>query len=224
MPRVEAIFATYYLKVQPGPPLDNPGVLTCGWHTGACPNDAYVAIDWDDYGGNQAYWRSYLYMQYAQHGTVVAWGYSTQYDTPSCYRTRLRVVHYLSGQSMGRVYYTHTHSNGATIGIKGSGSSWSDTKGQIGTIVTSEKTQGCDWEGAHIHQGDDDNLFSHKNPTFPMSTQCHVPWCTQSVNTMDPNKWQFYRAGQIQYWLPIGSRLVAPGGIYSLTVAETRLL
>jgi len=198
VPRAEAISATYYLKVQPGTHLDNPGILTCGWHAGACPNDAYQAIDWDDYGGSRVYWRSYLYMQYAEPDSVVAYGYSTQNNTAFCYRTRLRVAHYLSGQSMGRVYYTHTHSNGATISIKGSGSGWSDSKGRIATVADPEKTEDCPWEGTHIHQGDDYNYFS-ENPTFPWSSECHVPYCTESHNITDPNKWQFYRSGTIYY-------------------------
>jgi hypothetical protein len=201
VPTAEATSATYYLKVQPGTHRDNPGVLTCGWHTGACPNDAYQAIDWDDYGGNRVYWRSYLFMQYAQPDTVVAYGYSTQYDTAICYRTRVRVVHYLGGQSMGKVYYTHTQSNGATVSIKGSGSGWSYSKGRIATVATSEKTTSCDWGGTHIHQTDDDNHFS-ENPTFPWSTECNVgmdPPCTESYDVTASNKWQFYRSGTVYY-------------------------
>jgi hypothetical protein len=202
VPTAEAIWAVYYLKVQPGTPKDDPGVLTCGWHSGACPNDASrTAIDWDDYGGSTVYWRSYLFMQYAQHDTVVARGYSTQYDTAICYRTRVRVVHYLSGQSMGRVYYTHTISNSATVSIKGSGSGWSYSKGSVAAVADPEMTDDCPWGGTHIHQGDDDNYFS-ESPTFPWSTECNVgmhPPCTKSYDVTASDKWQFYGSGRIQY-------------------------
>ena len=192
-PKAEAIWANYTIKNLPGPPSDT-GVLTCGWHSGACPGSGMVALDWQGSGGATVYWRSWLYHQYASPNTVVAKGYSTQYNTSLCYRTRVRVASTQSGQFMGYVYYTHTQSNGATRNILGS-SSWSYTKASVATVRSSEM-QYCPWDGPNIHQADDAGQWT-ENGAYPTSSQCTL--CYWSYNVASSGNWQFSLSSRVQY-------------------------
>lgn len=192
-PSVQAITASYTIRNQPGSPLDT-GKLACGWHASGCPTTGNEALDWDDYGGLTVNWRSWVYHQYASPNSLVAYGYSEQ-SNYTCTRARVRIVHYLSGQAMGTVYYTHSQSNGARVNILGS-SSWSYTGATpVATMVTSE-VPGCPWTGINVHQADNANHWS-ENTGYPTASQCTL--CYTPYNVTSFSNYQFVRSSIVQY-------------------------
>jgi len=155
---VQRAVATTYaleLKVMGGATAD----MTCGWH-GGCGSTptAGTALDWDNYGNNAVYFRTFGHRDTGSESTMARGTVERAIGT-TCATVYINIGSPAGGTYRGSIAYVHTltSADGNSIDIVFStGSYWTTSNFGTNVATADEENVNCRtpdlWDGAHVHQ------------------------------------------------------------------------